>query len=301
MAAFTFDYISASDGRRLRTGVFQPDGRARALCVLLTGQTEFIEKYLEVIAELNGRGYIVATFDWRGQGGSQRVLRNPLKAHVGDFAEYDTDLVSFMDQIASKLSPVPPLMLAHSLGSHLGLRALHDHPEMFHAGVLVAPMLGIATRGYPQWLTRSLTALQTRRGKSRRFAWGMAERDPFRVDFATQLCTSDAVRFGRAQGILRGDPQIRLAGPTWGWIDAAYRAIKQTAATGYAEAIKTPLLVIGAGKDRIVLTEATRRFAARLPRARMIEFEDSEHEILMENDAIRARFWAEFDGFVAGL
>jgi lysophospholipase len=301
MAEFTFDFISASDGWRLRTGVFQPEKRALALCVLLTGQTEFIEKYFEVIAELNARGYIVATFDWRGQGGSQRALRNPLKAHIGDFAEYDTDLLSFMDQVAAKLSPVPPLVLAHSLGSHLALRALHDHPSLFRAAVLVAPMLGIATRGYPQWLTRSITALQARMGKTRRFAWGMAERDPFRVDFGAQLCTSDAVRFRRTQTVLRAHPQIRLAGPTWGWIAAAYRSMKQTAATGYAEAIKTPVLIAGAGKDRIVLTEATRRFAARLPRARYVEFEGSEHEILMETDAIRMRFWAEFDGFVAGL
>ena len=301
MAEFIFDFISASDGRRLRTGVFHPEMRARAVCVLLTGQTEFIEKYFEVIAELNGRGYIVATFDWRGQGGSGRALSNPLKAHVGDFAEYDTDLVSFMDQVASKLSPIPPLMLAHSLGSHLGLRALHDHPSLFRAAVLVAPMLGIATRGYPQWLTRAVTAWQTSLGKTRRFAWGMAERDPFRVDFTTQLCTSDAQRFRRTQAVLRAHPQIRLAGPTWGWVEAAYRSMKETAAPGYAEAIKTPILIAGAGKDRIVLTEATRRFAARLPRARYVEFEDSEHEILMEKDAIRARFWAEFDGFVAGL
>jgi len=301
MAEFIFDFISASDGRRLRTGVFHPEMRARAVCVLLTGQTEFIEKYFEVIAELNGRGYIVATFDWRGQGGSARALRNPLKAHVGDFAEYDTDLVSFMDQVASKLSPIPPLMLAHSLGSHLGLRALHDHPSLFRAAVLVAPMLGIATRGYPQWLTRAVTAWQTRMGKTRRFAWGMAERDPFRVDFTTQLCSSDAPRFQRTQAILRAHPQIRLAGPTWGWIEAAYRSMNETAAPGYAEAINTPVLIAGAGKDRIVLTEATRRFAARLPRGRYVEFEDSEHEILMEKDAIRARFWAEFDGFVAGL
>jgi lysophospholipase len=58
------------------------------------------------------------------------------------------------------------------------------------------------------------------------------------------------------------------------------------------------VLVCGAGKDRICLTEATRDFAKRLPKGTYVEFEDSEHEILMENDAIRARFWQAFDGFV---
>ena len=44
-------------------------------------------------------------------------------------------------------------------------------------------------------------------------------------------------------------------------------------------------------------TEAIRDYAKRLPKARYVEIESAEHEILMENDAIRARFWAEFDAF----
>jgi lysophospholipase len=66
---------------------------------------------------------------------------------------------------------------------------------------------------------------------------------------------------------------------------------------GYAEAITTPVLICGAGKDRICLTEAARAYAKRLPRGTYVEFEDSEHEILMENDSIRARFWQGFDDF----
>jgi lysophospholipase len=301
MAHFTFAFFTARDGRRIRYGVFEPEKPSHKFCVLLSGQTEFIEKYLEVIHELTGRGYTVATFDWRGQGGSARALADPLKCHVGSFAEFDSDLESFMDQVVAERTASPPLLLAHSLGSHLALRALHNHPEMFHAAVLVAPMLGIATRGYPGWLTRVLTALQTRMGNAKVFAWGMARRDPHLITFERQLCTSDRTRFNRTQDILRAHPAIRLAGPTWGWIEAAYRSIKETAAPGYAEAIQTPTLIVGAGHDRIVLTEATRRFAARLHRGRYVEFENSEHEILMEQDAIRARFWREFDGFIETL
>jgi len=301
MAAFSFDFISARDGRRLRTGVFHPENPRGKICVLLSGQTEFIEKYLEVIGELNARGYTVATFDWRGQGGSARQLSEPLKCHVGDFAEYDDDLQSFMDQMVGKLTHTPPLVLAHSMGGHNALRALHDKPEMFAAAVLAAPMLGIATRGYPALLARSVTALQAGFGKTKNFAWGMAGRDPHLIDFTRQLCTSDETRFERTQKILHAHPELRLAGPTWGWIEAAYRSMTRVAKPGYAEAIKAPVLIFGAGKDRIVLTEAIRRFAAALPKGRYVEIDDAEHEILMEADAIQARFWAEFDGFSKAL
>ena len=67
---------------------------------------------------------------------------------------------------------------------------------------------------------------------------------------------------------------------------------------GFAEAITTPFLIVGAGADRVVKTQAIRDYVKRLPNARYIEIEGTEHEILMEQDSIRDRFWAEFDAFV---
>lgn len=269
--------------------------------MLLHGQTEFIEKYEEVIGELNTRGFTVATFDWRGQGGSQRLLEDPLKSYVKDFAQFDDDLQSFLEQIVNPLADAPPVALAHSMGAHILLRTLHDRPQSFRAAVLTAPMLAVSTRGYPGWLARIVTALYSGFGQGGEFAWGMAERDPYLIDFDTQLVTSDRARFTCAQDFLKSHSDLRLAGPTWGWLEAAYRSMARVGAPGFAEGIPVPVLVCGAGKDRIVLTEVEKQFASRLPRGEYLEFADSEHEILMENDSIRARFWAAFDAFVSRL
>jgi len=266
--------------------------------VLLGGQSEFIEKYVEVIGELGARGFTVATFDWRGQGGSARALGDPLKAHVGDFAEYDDDLTSFLEQVVKPLSPKPPVALAHSMGGQILLRILHDKPGEFSAAIFSAPMLAISACGFPAPLARFVTSLQTAFGQGEEFVWGMAARDPRLVDFDKQLCTTDRARFARTQEFLKANPDLRLAGPTWGWIEAAYRSMARVMAPGFAEAIETPALIVGAGRDRIVRVETERAFARRLPHGRYMELEDSEHEILMEADFIRARFWRAFDGFV---
>lgn len=291
-------FITASDGRRLRTAVFGAKPQTHGVCVLLHGQTEFIEKYEEVIGELNARGFTVATFDWRGQGGSSRGLPDPLPAHVRDFAEYDDDLKSFLDQVVRPISDAAPLALAHSMGAHILLRTLHDRPGAIRAAALSAPMIAVSARGYPAWLARFVTAAQNALGRGNDFAWGMAERDPFLITFDTQLVTSDAKRFARAQKSLSDHPGLRLAGPTWGWLEAAYRSMARMADPAFARAIETPVLVCGPGKDRICLTSATRDFASRLPHGTYLELEDSEHEILMENDTIRTRFWTAFDAFV---
>jgi lysophospholipase len=118
------------------------------------------------------------------------------------------------------------------------------------------------------------------------------------MSFDNQLVTSDRARFIRAQEILVKSPEIRLAGPTWGWLEAAYRSMREMQRPGYPESIATPTLFVLAGKDRICLTPDARKFASRMPNAKSFDIVDAEHEILMENDSIRARFWKAFDDFV---
>lgn len=293
-------YAYGRDGKPLRIAtLYAPaDVIPRGVCVLLHGQTEFIEKYLEVIGELSARGFTVATMDWRGQGGSARLLKDELKVHIRDFSQYVSDLQVFLDKVVRNLTDRPPIVLAHSMGAHILLRAMHDHPRQFPAAVLSAPMLRALTRGYNPRLARILCAVHNRLGRGGDWVPGMKARDPLRMTFADQLVTSDPDRFARTQDFLRRNPNLRLAGPSWGWLQAAYRSMDLVMSPGYAEAIATPTLVFGAGRDRIVDTLATREFAARLPHGRYEELADAEHEILMENDAIRSRFWDFFDEFV---
>ena len=276
-----------------------PSAKTRGTCILLNGQTEFIEKYFEVIDELRARGFTVATMDWRGQGESACAVADRLKVHVADFSEYDDDLATLIEAATSRFGDRPLVGLAHSMGGHNLVRTLHARPRLFRCAVLSAPMIAISTRGTPAWLARAATALHVAGGASSSWVWGMAGRDPAQTAFEDQVVTSDPARFRRTQALLAKNPDVRRSGPTWGWLEAAYRSMRTMNAPGYAEAITTPVLVCGAGRDRIVLTSSVRSFALRMPHGEYVEFEDAEHEILMENDAIRARFWSAFDAFAA--
>ncbi len=296
--------ITTSDSVRLRTAIWNAaEGIAfRGVCVLLQGQTEYLEKYEEVIHDLRQRGFCVAAFDWRGQGGSQRGVDNPLIAHIADFAQYDEDLRAFMRLIVRPLlaetGSLLPIVFAHSMGGHILLRYLHDHPDHFKAAILSAPMLRISTRGKPEWLVPRLARWLLRLGQGQKFVWGMEERDPLLLDFSTQLVTSDRMRFARAQDFIAHQPELRVAGPSWQWLSAAYDSIGRVMQPGFAARITTPILLVGAGRDRIVQVSASRSFAARLPHGSYFEIPESEHELAMENDLVRARFWKAVDGFL---
>ncbi len=287
-------FFVTAGAARLRAARFEADN-PRAICLLLNGQTEFIEKYFEVIDELRGRGFSVVTFDWRSQGGSNRSLPDARKAHIEDFAAYDQDLDAMIRALAD---PLPKIAMAHSMGGNILLRRLHDMPGEFAAAVLCAPMLGINFRGTPWWVAEAVARHLNRKGPSTDFVWGMATRDQLTLPFSQQIVTSDPSRYARNQALLKANPELRLNGPTWGWLAAAIKSIALTRSPGYAEAITTSSILFGAGRDRICETPATKTFAARMPHARFVEIAEAEHEILMERDALRSQFWSAFDDFI---
>ncbi|MFN3869342.1 MAG: alpha/beta hydrolase, partial [Hyphomicrobiaceae bacterium] len=129
----------------------------RGTVCLFHGRGEFIEKYFETIADLRRRGFAVATFDWRGQGRSVRLLPDRLKSHIEDFAEYDKDLVRFMKDVVLPDCPPPYIALAHSMGGNILLRAATERGSWFSHMVLSAPMIAFADEkvGFPQPLARA--------------------------------------------------------------------------------------------------------------------------------------------------
>ncbi|HEV7959464.1 MAG TPA: alpha/beta hydrolase [Rhizomicrobium sp.] len=287
---------------KLRAARFEAEA-AKGVCLFLNGQTEFIEKYFEVIDEWRGRGFSLVTFDWRGQGGSDRLLPDPRKAHINDFAAYDRDLDAVIRDVVQPMMAegeykTKPIALAHSMGGNILLRRLHGVQDEFAAAILSAPMLGIRPRGVPWWLVERIAAAINRNGPSTDFVWGMARRDQLNLPFALQIVTSDPKRYARSQAILKAHPDLRLNGPTWGWLDAALRAIALTREPGYAEAIKTSALLIAAGRDRVCDSAATHAFAMRMRDAEFVEIENAQHEIMMERDPLRAQWWSAVDDFL---
>src|SRR6267378_8176538 len=132
--------LKTPDGVQLRYARWAPPpGRKGTVCVF-QGRAEFIEKYFETIRDLRARGFAVATLDWRGQGLSQRALRNSRKGYVRSFDEYAIDLDTFINEVVLPDCPPPHFALAHSMGATILLRAAYNGNRTFDRTVLLAPM-----------------------------------------------------------------------------------------------------------------------------------------------------------------
>ena len=136
--------IKTPDGAELRFARWAPPaGRKGTVCVF-QGRTEQIEKYFETVRDLRDRGFAVATMDWRGQGHSSRRLRDPRKGYVRDFADFEVDVETFVQQVVLPDCPPPHFALAHSMGGAVLLRVAHSGKRWFDRIVLSAPMIDLA-------------------------------------------------------------------------------------------------------------------------------------------------------------
>jgi lysophospholipase len=293
--------IKAPDGVELRYARWRPTGKnAQGTVCLFHGRSESIEKYFETISDLRRRGFAVATFDWRGQGGSQRLLRSPRKGHVDSFTAYDRDLEAFMQQVALPDCPPPHYALAHSTGGLICLRGVHSGRVRFTRLVLSAPLLGLPPGRLSQRNAYRLTAVMTAFGfgevqVSEKYAMPIEK-----MPFEGNDLSGDPVRYARNAEIVRSAPQLAIGPPTYAWLYAACRAMAEASDPDVGPSIKVPILIVAAALDRVVSVKAIEQLAGELRAGSHLVIGGSQHELLQERDFVREQFWAAFDAFVPG-
>ncbi len=293
-------FFTAHDGRKLRYAYFPATGRPlKGTVVLLSGRNECIEKYFETIGDLAARGFGVATFDWRGQGASDRVIRNPAKGHIRNFEDHEHDLETFFSQIVLPDCRAPYYILAHSTGALVALLAAPSLVNRVRRMVLLAPFLApykspLSMNGIRRlaaachWI--GLGRLPIPGGRDTRIA------EPF----AQNKVTSDSRRYQRNSLIYETYPQLATGSPTMGWVRAAGKAIARIEDPAFMARLKIPVLLIAAGADTVVSNHAIEAYAHRLRIGSMLTIHGARHELLQEADLFREQLLGAFDAFIPG-
>ncbi|MFC5506148.1 MULTISPECIES: alpha/beta hydrolase [Hyphomicrobiales] len=292
-------FAQTRDGAKVRFASWRPTVKpVRGTVVLVQGRAEFIERYGETAAELRRRGFHVLTFDWRGQGGSQRFVRRERKGHVGWLRHYEADLALAMAQMQERC-PGPFFVLAHSMGAALCLDAARRDALPVSRLVALAPMLELAIIDNPRAASR-LASVLFWFGFGKAFVPGGGDTAIATKPFEGNRLSGDPVRYARNSALSAAARHLSIGDPTIAWVRTAFRLMARLAAPHAAREVRVPTLVIAAGRDRVVSTPAIERFAARLKTGGALVLREARHEILMESDPIREQFWAAFDAFIPG-
>lgn len=290
--------VVAADGVRVRFARWRTTvRRSQGTVCILQGRGEAIEKYFETIASLRERGFAVATFDWRGQGGSERRLRDPMKAHVDSFAEYDRDLEAFVQQVVLPDCLSPYYALGHAAGGLIALRAAAEGHSRFARMVLSAPLID---SGPTRSVGSRLAAMMTAIGLGEVRAPGEAAETIINIPFEGNRLTGDPARFALSKKLAMELPQLFVGGPTCGWLYAASRAMREAREPSFAATIRVPTLFVIGALDRVVSVRAVERLASEMRSGGQVVIAGAEHELFMERDRIREQLLAAFDAFVPG-
>ncbi|MGU5680452.1 alpha/beta fold hydrolase [Aeromonas allosaccharophila] len=293
--------FKGKDGVTIRYAALRQAKVDRAI-LIVNGRVESYLKYQELAWDLWRQGYSLYLIDHRGQGMSGRMLDNPQKGYVDQFDDYVVDLKQFHDQVIMADQPAKLFLLAHSMGGAISARYLERWPDDIKAAVLSSPMMGINLGGLPKWLAKGLAAtLGTVGGWIGEPPYGPGQ-GPYQDDgFADNGLTHSHSRYQAFRQLYEQYPQIKLGGATAHWI---YQGITGAdAVIAEAGAIKTPLLVLQAGDDKIVDNAAQDRFCtlAKCEGGKPLRIEGAWHELLMETDDKRqpaltamAEFFARF-------
>lgn len=287
------DWFVGAGGAKLRAALFTPAGKPRGSVVLSGGRTEPIEKYFETISDFVERGFVVLAHDWRGQGLSVRELPDRLKGHAKGYKTFLEDYRRLLNAYEARL-PKPWVAVGHSMGGCLTLLALASGEKRFSSAVLSAPMLGLQFGKFSSVSALALTQLNLTFGRANRYVLGQTGA-PFDDTFDSNVLTHDPRRFARFRAQIRANPDLALGGPTWGWLEFAFRATGLLANAERLRTVTIPVEIVSAAEDRLVDNAAQAAAARNLPQGRLISVPGAYHEILMETDDMRNIFLRVFD------
>jgi lysophospholipase len=264
------------------------------------GRGDIIEKYLEAFTHWNAIGWSVTAFDWRGQGGSGRLLEDPMVGHSPGFDVWIDDLAQFWDRRAAH-SKGPHVVIGHSMGGHLILRALAEKRIAPNGAVLVAPMLGFETAMLPVGLVAAIVGVVARGRFGERLAWKTNERPAAAHASRAGFLTHDADRYADELWWKTEKPELALGPPSIKWLADAYRSAVTLRDMDLSN-IATPVLALGTWGDKLVSPQAIADIVPRIPGAGLHMFgSEVAHEILREIDSVRGDALARVDAFLQNV
>lgn len=279
-------WLTAEDGVRLRSAVWA--GGQKGTVLLFPGRTEYAEKYGRAARDLQDRGYSTLAIDWRGQGLADRPLPDRSVGHVEDFSEYQRDVLVNVALARHLGLPEPYYLLAHSMGGCIGLRALMNGLPV-RAAVFSAPMWGISIAAWMRPLAHLIAQVSGWVGQSHRFAPGTSDVSYVaEAEFGGNVLTTDPEmwRYMKRQIVER--PELALAGPSIGWLKAA---LAECHSLSLAPSPDVATITALGTAEKVVDPGPIHLRMGRWRGGRLDLYPGAEHEVIMEGQAIRQRFF----------
>ena len=291
----TIVWRKASDGVRLRIGAWK--GGTKGTFYVLSGRSEYLEKYGPTFQRLLDLGYSVVSCDWRGQGLSERLDADKKLGHVRKFEDYQKDMAAMMQLAADLRLPRTRYILAHSMGGAIALRGIYES-LIVKKVIFTAPFwdayLSSGLRAYANVVTAiapSIGFAGTRTPTT--FAEAYVERAPF----IGNPLTNDPDNYAWLQKHAAKHPELVVGGPSLGWLKEALDEVR------FFQSVSMDLpdcLCFVGTNEHIVSPKAIKRMMKRWKNGELVEIPGAQHELLLETPEVQDLIWSKIAEFLNG-
>lgn len=247
----------------------------RGVLVIVHGLAEHGGRYRETAEFFAAQGWVVFAGDLRGHGLSPDAPGGG-RVHVHRFTDYFMDVEAFTDVARQANESLPLFLLGHSMGGLIAISYLLRNPADLTGAVISSPALGAHPEFRPPLALRLLVGLLSR----------LAPRARFPSDLDTRALSRDPAV---VQAYVE-DPLVSRK-VSARWYAEILKAMKL--ANEQAGALRTPILLMQSGADRLVDPAAPARWAAGAPAGlvEQVAWEGFYHEMFNEpgKDQVRDR------------
>lgn len=300
--SFEFHELSASDSVCIRVGRFCgmdaiTEHSTDKVMFVLPGRVSRIERHEFLAQQFSRAGFRVWVLDFRGQGGSQRLVENRQMVHVDHFDEYirDVEALIHWDRFVGQRR----FLYSHSMGGQVALQVMRKHPNAFEAAVLEAPMLCIKTSPVPYFLAEPLAyVMRNWLGQARGYCLGRGNYNVVKWSFEHNRNCRDRYLFNRHFYIPESDKELISDGPSWGWLHAAFSVTRHLLNNlAHLRQVRTRVFVATAGDDRVLDTNFDATVAWTLSGAHRI-YHGAWHSIVHDTPDTRTQYLADVHHFL---
>ena len=212
------------------------------------------------------------------------------------FTDYQLDVETMLGLAEEAGLPEPRVMIAHSMGGCIGLRALCTGFPVSRA-VFSAPMWGIQMPAYMRPLAHVIPPVARMLKRETVFAPGTKPANYVTdTGFDENMLTTDLETYRWLGEQAAALPEFALGGPSVQWVGTATRECVQLLSLPRPA---LPVMTFVGTEEKIVSVEAIRRMHRTWPEGTLRVVEGARHEVMMEAPAIRQGFMDEMLAFFA--
>lgn len=301
MEAATFDFeisegpgqaeaywVNAIDNIRLRIAVWNNVPHNSGTVFVLPGRGDCAEKFGRAASLFAENDFTTLVIDWRGQGGSQRLVEDPLVGHVEKFSDYQTDIMAVVDAAIRLKLPKPWYLVGHSMGACIGLRALKNGLDV-NACAFTAPMWNIKISPLQRLFAWPVSWAAKAIGRGHSYVPGnkTSERKSYvlSVAFEDNRLTNDRLMYNYMVNIATNLPDCQTAAPSLGWL---YETLKECRSLSKVSSPDIPCITFCGDNDDLVDMDAAMDRMSSWGKGTFELVNGSKHDLLSEVPAVRS-------------